>query len=160
MDQITVENGRIIRYDWGDGAGEPCGADRLAHLAADADASVQFTGDGCVYSGSTEFALGDEIDIAFVEVTPRWWAPVTPWARSWTRQHWTRPARRVSTRSLDPKPMMQQTHPTARSHGTCWRPVERLMTHSLEIPGTWMIHCFATGTPWNKYRATVFEVVE
>lgn len=63
IDEITIEDGKITRYAWGESATEPCDPDQLAQTYVEG-MSVEFTGDNCIYTGPTQFRVGDQFDIS------------------------------------------------------------------------------------------------
>jgi len=118
----------------------------------DNEVSAQFTGDGCVYSGPTEFEVGDEFEITVSDVTEErtdvgfavWMVPDGTSVDEVREQGIFVVTGSKARRSLPPK---------VTEEGT-----ERVLSHTLDAAGTWLVNCyvFASG----DYPATTFEVVE
>lgn len=134
-DQITVENGTITAYDWADGSNEPCRPDLLAQTYVNA-VSVEFTGDSCVSTGLTEFAVGDRLDVVAVNTTDR----------------------------LYNLGYAVELEGDGESGTYLWskatRPeTDRYMAFTFDAPGTWRLYCFIPHEGL-QLDATTIEVAE
>jgi hypothetical protein len=124
----------------------------------DNEVSAEFTGNGCVYSGSTEFVVGDEIEITVIDVTEE----------------------RMDVGFAVLKVPDGTTVAEVRENGIFEFVVageavaivpsevteagtERVISGTLDVAGTWMVNCFVFGTgdpDGEDFPATTFEVVE
>jgi hypothetical protein len=122
----------------------------------DNEVTVEFTGDGCVYSGPTEFEVGDEFEITASDVTDErvdvgYAVNKVPDGTS------------VETASeegfIESLPDGSDTflHSEVTEAGT-----ERVLSATLDVAGTWLVHCFVFQQPdgVDIFPATTFEVVE
>ena len=108
----------------------------------DNEASAEFTGDGCVYSGPTEFEVGDEFEITVSDVTEE---------------------RTDVGFGVHPFPRVEDD-----GHGVfLWSEVTeegtvRVLTATLDVAGTWLVDCFIFNPDGEIHAApaTTFEVVE
>jgi hypothetical protein len=121
------------------------------------EVTVEFTGDGCVYSGSDDFEVGDEIEITVSDVTEErvdvgYAVNKVPDGTS------------VETASedgfLESLPDLSEDnflHSEVTEEGT-----ERVLSATLDIAGTWLVHCFVFQQPVGVdiFPATTFEVVQ
>ena len=124
---------------------------------ADNEASAEFTGDGCVYSGPTEFEVGDEFEITVSDATDErvdigYAVNKVPDGTS------------VETASeegfIESLPDLSDTYLQSEvtEEGT-----ERVLSATLDVAGTWLVHCFVFNHPQEDvgiFPATTFEVVE
>lgn len=123
----------------------------------DNDVSAEFTGDGCVYSGPTGFEVGDEFEITVGDVTEE--RMDVGFAVDKVRDG-------TSVGDIREKGISEFV---TEGHGTfLWSEVteegtERVMSTTLDVEGTWVVHCFVfgTGSPDGEgFPAATFEVVE
>jgi type 1 fimbria pilin len=121
------------------------------------EVTVEFTGDDCVYSGPTEFEVGDEIEITVSDVTDErvdigYAVNKVPDGTS------------VETASeegfIESLSDLSDTYLNSEvtEEGT-----ERVLSATLDVAGTWLVHCFVFNHPQENvdiFPATTFEVVE
>jgi hypothetical protein len=123
----------------------------------DNEVSAEFTGDGCVYSGPDEFEVGDELEITVSDATEErvdvgYAVNKVPDGTS------------VETASeegfIESLPDLSEDnflHSEVTEEGT-----ERVLSATLDIAGTWLVHCFVFQQPVGVdiFPATTFEVVQ
>jgi hypothetical protein len=135
-DQITVEDSTITAYDWADGSNEPCDPEQVGQTYVDAVA-VEFTGDSCVYSGPTEFSVGDRLDIVAVDATEQ---------------------RHNVGYAIEPADADEESGTYLWSKTT--QPgTDRYMAFTLDAPGAWRLYCFLP-QEGRQVDATIVEVAE
>jgi hypothetical protein len=123
------------------------------------EATAEFTGDGCVYSGPTEFDLGDEFEITVSDVTEErmdvgFGVVPVPDGTSVAEVSEKGIEEVVGEDALDNDGAFLFTEVT--EEGT-----ERVLATTLDVAGTWLINCFVlSGTGAGDYPATTFQVVE
>jgi hypothetical protein len=123
----------------------------------DNEVTVEFTGDGCVYSGPTEFEVGDEIEITVSDDSDE----RADIGYAVTKVPDGTPVETASEEGfLDSLPDLSDTflQSEVTEEGT-----ERVLSATLDVAGTWLVHCFVFRHPEEHvdiYPATTFEVVE
>jgi hypothetical protein len=123
------------------------------------EATAEFTGDGCVYSGPDEFEVGDEIEITASDVTEERMDVgfgVVPVPAGTTVEEISEKGIEevVGQDALDNDGAFLFTQVT--EEGT-----ERVLTTTLDVAGTWLINCFVlSGASLGDFPATTFVVVE
>ena len=123
----------------------------------DDDVSAEFTGDGCVYSGPTEFEVGDEFEITVVDVTEE--RMDVGFAVNKVRDGTSVDAIREEGIS----DLVTEGHGTFLWSEVTEEGTERVMSTTLDVEGTWVVQCFVfgTGNPnGDGFPATAFEVVD
>jgi hypothetical protein len=118
--------------------------------------SAEFTGDGCVYSGPTEFEVGEEFEITVIDVTEE---RMDVGFSVWKVPDGTTVAE-ISEKGIiefGEGRNVAFVLPEVTEEGT-----ERVISTTLDVAGTWLVNCFvsATGDPEDEFPATTFEVVE
>ena len=124
----------------------------------DDDVSAEFTGNGCVYSGPTEFEVGDEFEITVIDVTEErmdvgFSVLKVPDGTTTTE---------VRDQGIFEFVAQGEIETFARSEVT-EEGTERVLSRTLDTAGTWMVNCFVFGTDHpdgEDFPATTFEVVE
>ena len=119
-----------------------------------AEMSAEFTGDACVYSGPTEFEVGDEFEITVTDVTEE-------------RMDVGYAVRKVTdgTTFADISEEGVSAFAAQNDDGTLLyaevteEGTERVLSVTLDVAGTWAMECFAF-SPDGAFPATTFEVVE
>jgi hypothetical protein len=120
-------------------------------------ASAEFTDDGCVYSGPTEFDVGDEFEITVIDVTEERTDvgfAVTPVPDGTTVDE-------VHEKGIFE--FVPERPDTVLSSEVTEEGTERVMSTTLDVAGTWLVNCFVygTGNPSGEdFPATTFQVVE
>jgi hypothetical protein len=123
------------------------------------EATAEFTGDGCVYSGPDEFEVGDEIEITASDVTEErtdvgFGVVPVPAGTTVAEVSEKGIEEVVGEDALDNDGAFLFTEVT--EEGT-----ERVLATTLDVAGTWLINCFVlSGTGAGDYPATTFQVVE
>jgi hypothetical protein len=120
------------------------------------EASVEFTGDSCVYSGPTEFEVGDEFEITVSDVTEE----RVDIGYAVNKVPDGTPVETASEEGfLESLPDLSDTflQSEVTEEGT-----ERVLSATLDVAGTWLVHCFVMHQPVGVdiFPATTFEVVE
>ena len=123
------------------------------------EVSAVFTGDGCVYSGPTEFEVGDEFEITVIDVTEERMAVgfgvlKVPDGTSVAEVR----EKGIEEVTGDEVGELDGTFAFARvtEEGT-----ERVISTTLDVAGTWLVNCFVFGAiGGDDFAATTFEVVE
>jgi hypothetical protein len=123
----------------------------------DDDVSVEFTGDDCVYSGPTEFDVGDEFEITVIDVTEERMGP---------GYAVTKVPDGTSVDDALEEGFIERL-PEDGPGTFLWSEVteegaERVMSITLDVAGTWLVHCFGIQNPetgGEVFPATTFEVV-
>jgi hypothetical protein len=123
------------------------------------EVTVEFTGDDCVYSGPDEFDVGDEIEITVSDVTDErvdigYAVNKVPDGTSVDE------VREEGEGFIESLSDLSDTYLQSEvtEEGT-----ERVLSATLDIAGTWLIHCFVFNHPQEDvgiFPATTFEVVE
>ena len=152
LDQITVEDGTITRWEWAEGADEPCDPQGLAQTYVDG-MSIEFTGDECRYSGPTEFTLGDSFDVRAVETSDRLYD--VGYAVEKVVDGTT--VADAQAQGLDD--LGDEDSGTYLWSKTTDEGAERFMSATLDVAGTWLVYCFLPSGGTQLYAATI-EVVE
>jgi hypothetical protein len=120
------------------------------------EATAEFTGDGCVYSGPTEFEVGDEFEIKVSDVTEErmdvgfavWQVPDGTTVEEVHEEGIFEVVERGDAETF--------VFSEVTEEGT-----ERVLATTLDVAGTWLINCFVfSGASEGDYPATTFEVVE
>lgn len=122
---------------------------------------VEFTGDDCVYSGPTEFTLGDTINITAVDVAEE--RNSVGYTLSKVADGTTvADAQRIADDPQgDPDDIADNSDDTAETylqHQITEQGTERTLSYTLDIAGTWLLDCFIAYEA--TFPATTFEVVE
>ena len=123
------------------------------------EATVEFTGDGCVYSGPTEFEVGDDFEITASDVTEERidvGFGVLPVPDGTTaaevREKGIEEVVGEDADDFDGAFLFSEV----TEEGTV-----RVLSTTLDVAGTWLVNCFVlSGTGAGDYPATTFEVVE
>jgi hypothetical protein len=103
------------------------------------EASAEFTGDDCVYSGPTEFKFGDEFEITVSDVTEE---------------------RMDVGFAVHPVPDDEDDdHGEFLFSEVTEEGTERVLSATLDVAGTWQVECFFFN-PDGAFAATTFDVVE
>ena len=120
------------------------------------EASAEFTGDDCVYSGPTEFDVGDEYEITVSDVTEERTdvgfalSPVP--AGTTVAEVREKGIDKILTEDeIDDSPFLISA---TTEEGT-----QRVLAATLDVTGIWLVYCFAMN-PDGVFPATTFEVVE
>jgi hypothetical protein len=129
------------------------------------EATAEFTGDGCVYSGPTEFEVGDQFEVTVTDVTEErmdvgfavWKVPDGMTADEFQAQQF------LGAVADDASGTFLFSEVTEED-------TERVLTYTLDEAGTWVVNCFLFGTgilsadPGTReganFAATTFEVAE
>jgi hypothetical protein len=128
-------------------------------------ASAEFTGDDCVYSGPTEFEVGDEIEITVSDATEERTDvgfAVHPVPDGTTvaevREKGIEEVRGQDAEDFPGEFLFSEV----TEEGTV-----RVLTATLDVAGTWLVNCFAMSNhvrlgvnSEGDFPATTFEVVE
>lgn len=158
-DQITVEDGKITRWEWGEGANEPCdprwfqlGA-RSPELLAQAYAhgwSVKFTGDACRYWGPTdEFTVGDSFDVRAVDTSDKRY-DVGYAVEKVVDGTTIADAQAQGLDELGDEDSRTYIWSKTTQEGT-----QRFMSATLDVAGTWLVYCFLPSEGTQLYAATL-----
>ena len=120
------------------------------------EVTVEFTGDDCVYSGPDEFDVGDEIEITVSDVTDE---RVDIGYAVTKVPDGTSVDEASEEEFIESLPDGSDTflHSEVTEAGT-----ERVLSATLDVAGTWLVHCFVFRQPdgVDIFPATTFEVVE
>jgi hypothetical protein len=123
------------------------------------EVTVEFTGDDCVYSGPTEFEVGDEFEMTASDVTEErmdvgFGVVPVPDGTSVAEVREKGIEEVVGQDALDFDGAFLFSAVT--EEGT-----ERVLATSLDVAGTWLINCFVlSGASEGDYPAPTFQVVE
>jgi hypothetical protein len=126
----------------------------------DNEASAEFTGDGCVYSGPTEFEVGDEFEITVSDVTEERMDvgfSVHPVPDGTTvadvREKGIEEVMGQDAEDFPGEFLFSEV----TEEGTV-----RVLTATLDVAGTWLVDCFIFNPDGEIHAApaTTFEVVE
>jgi hypothetical protein len=122
----------------------------------DNEVTVEFTGDSCVYSGPTEFEVGDEYEIMASDVTEE----RVDVGYAVTKVPDGTPADEAREEGfIESLPDGSDTFlfTEVTEEGTV-----RVLSTTLDVAGTWLVHCFGPVHPdgGEVWPATTFEVVE
>jgi ABC-type Fe3+-citrate transport system substrate-binding protein len=119
----------------------------------DNEVTVEFTGDGCVYSGPTEFLVGDEFEITVIDVTEErmdvGYAVLK--VPDGTSVADVREQGVEQVAESDPEILL---FAEVTEEGA-----ERVMSGTLDVAGTWLLNCFVFN-PDGDFPATTIEVVK
>jgi hypothetical protein len=120
------------------------------------EVTVEFTGDDCVYSGPTEFEVGDEFEIMASDVTDERvdvGYAVTKVPDATTVDE----AREEGFMESLPDGSDTFLFTEVTEEGTV-----RVLSTTLDVAGTWLVHCFGPEHPdgGEVWPATTFEVLE
>jgi hypothetical protein len=119
----------------------------------DDEVTAEFTGDGCVYSGSTEFLVGDEFEITVIDVTEErmdvGYAVLK--VPDGTSVADVREQGVEQVAESDPEILLFSE---VTEEGA-----ERVMSGTLDVAGTWLVNCFVSN-PDGDFPATTIEVVK
>jgi hypothetical protein len=119
------------------------------------EVTAEFTGDDCVYSGPTEFEVGDEFEITVVDVTEE---------RVDVGYAVTKVPDGTSVDDASEEGFIENLPDgpgTFLQSEVTEEGTERVMSITLDVAGTWLVHCFDLSTPEGEvFPATTFEVVE
>jgi hypothetical protein len=120
------------------------------------EVTVEFTGDSCVYSGPTEFEVGDEYEIMASDVTEE---RVDVGYAVTKVPDGTRVDEAREEGFIESLPDGSDTFlfTEVTEEGTV-----RVLSTTLDVAGTWLVHCFGPVHPdgGEVWPATTFEVVE
>ena len=122
------------------------------------EATAEFTGDGCVYSGPTEFEVGDEIEITVIDVTEE--RMDVGFAVLKVPDGTT--VAEVREKGIFEFVVAGEAVAIVSSEVT-ETGTERVISGTLDVAGTWMVNCFVYGTgdpDGEDFPATTFQVVE
>jgi hypothetical protein len=124
----------------------------------DNEVTVEFTGDDCVYSGPTEFEVGDEIEITASDVTEErvdvgFGVVPVPDGTTVAEVREKGIEEVVGEDALDFDGAFLFTEVT--EEGTV-----RVLSTTLDVAGTWLVNCFGDLSPDEDFPATTFQVVE
>jgi hypothetical protein len=105
------------------------------------EVTAEFTGDGCVYSGPTEFEVGDEFEITVSDVTED---------RADVGYAVTKVPDGTSLDEASEEGFIESLpdepgtflFSEVTEEGT-----ERVMSITLDVAGTWLVHCFDLSSP-------------
>ena len=120
------------------------------------EVSAEFTGDGCVYSGPTEFEVGDEFEITVIDVTEErmevgFAVLKVPDGTSVDE------VRENGIFEID----VEEDTGTVVFAEVTEEGTERVLSTTLDVAGTWPVNCFVFRNPDGEdFPATTFEVVE
>ena len=122
---------------------------------------VEFTGDDCVYSGPTEFTLGDTINLTAVDVAEE--RNSVGYTLSKVADGTTvADAQRIADDPQgDPDDLADNSDDTAETylqHQITEQGEERTLSYRFDVAGTWLLDCFIAYEA--DFPATTFEVVE
>ena len=120
------------------------------------EASAEFTGDDCVYSGPTEFEVGDEFEITVSDVTEErtdvgFAVMKVPDGTTAAEVRDQGIAEFLTEDEIDDSTFLFSE---VTDEGT-----ERVLSATLDVAGTWLVNCFAMN-PDGDFPATTFEAVE
>jgi len=124
----------------------------------DSEVSAEFTGGGCVYSGPTEFEVGDEIEITVIDVTEE--RMDVGFAVLKVPDGTT--VAEVREKGIFEFVVAGEAVAIVSSEVT-EAGTERVISGTLDVAGTWMVNCFVYGTgdpDGEDFPATTFQVVE
>jgi len=119
------------------------------------EATVEFTGDGCVYSGPTEFELGDDFEVTVTDVTEE--------RMDVGFSVWKVPDGMTVDEFQEVEGAPEDTSGTFLWSEVTEEDEERVLSYTLNETGTWTVNCFVfgTGNPNGEgFLGTAFEVVE
>jgi ketosteroid isomerase-like protein len=153
-DAITVEDGLITRYEWGARADDACDPQRLAQTY-DEGMTVEFTGDGCVYTGPTDFGAGDRFDVTAVDATAD--LSDVGYAIDKVVDGTTVAAVEQAQQEGGAEALIEEDSGTYLY--SKWTQGERFMSTTLDVPGTWLLYCFLPDQGEQIY-ATTLEVAD
>jgi hypothetical protein len=129
-----------------------CGSDDNGEVTA------EFTGDGCDYSGPTEFEVGDEFEVTVTDVTEErmdvgfgvWKVPDGMTVDEFQELGFE-------------EAVADDASGTHLFSEVTEEDTERVLSYTLDEAGTWLVNCFnlGAGNPDDEDNpATTFEVVE
>jgi hypothetical protein len=120
------------------------------------EATAEFTGDGCVYSGPTEFEVGDEFEITVSDVTEERMDvgfAVLKVPDGTTVEE----VREKGIFEID----VEEDIGTVVFSEVTEEGTERVVSTTLDVAGTWLVNCFVFNNPDGEdFPATTFVVVE
>jgi len=122
------------------------------------EATAEFTGDGCDYSGPTEFEVGDEFEVTVTDVTEErmdvgfavWKVPDGMTVEEFQDQGFEEAVADDASGTFLVSEVTEEDE-------------ERVLTYTLDEAGTWLVNCFnlGAGNPDDEdHPATTFEVAE
>ncbi len=125
--------------------------------------SVQFTGDACVYSGPTEFTVGDRFDITAVDATEG--GSDVGYAVDKVVDGTTVADAQEAQGDLRWDGRHELSDGDSGTYlWSLWTAedgTQRYMSATLDVAGTWLLYCFLpAGGTFKQVYATTFEVVE
>ena len=117
------------------------------------EVSAEFTGDDCVYSGPTEFKVGDEFEITVIDSAEKrrniGFAVLKVLDGTTAAEVREQGISKIGEADRRTKVFAEVTE-----NGT-----ERTMSTTLDVAGTWLVNCFDFDLD-RDFPATAFEVVE
>jgi hypothetical protein len=120
------------------------------------EATAEFTGDGCVYSGPTEFEVGDEFEITVSDVTEE----RTDVGFAVLKVPDGTTVEEVREKGIFEIDVEEDIGTVVFSEVT-EEGTERVVSTTLDVAGTWLVNCFVFNNPDGEdFPATTFEVVE
>jgi hypothetical protein len=122
----------------------------------DNEVSAEFTGDGCVYSGPDEFEVGDEFEITVIDVTEERTAVGFGVLKVPDGTSVTEVAEKgIEEVTEDEVGELDGTFAYAAltEEGT-----ERVITTTLDVAGTWLVHCFDLSSPEGGLLASLSAI--
>jgi hypothetical protein len=120
------------------------------------EVSAEFTGDGCTYSGPTEFEVGDEYEITVTDATEE--RMEVGFAVLKVPDGTT--VVEVSEKGIFEIDVDEDIG-TVEFAKVTEEGTERVITTTLNVAGTWLVNCFVFNNPDGEdFPATTFEVVE
>jgi len=130
-----------------------CGGDDEAD-----EVSAEFTGEACEYAGPTEFTVGDELEITVMDVTEE---------RVDVGYAVTKVQDGTSVADISEVGVETVTEDD-EAGDFLWSAVteegtERTLSTTLDVGGTWSVHCFVMGASSGGdgiFPATTFEVLD
>jgi hypothetical protein len=120
------------------------------------EATAEFTGDGCVYSGPTEFEVGDEFEITVSDVTEE----RTDVGFAVLKVPDGTTVEEVREKGIFEIDVEEDIGTVVFSEVT-EEGTERVVSTTLDVAGTWLVNCFVFNNPDGEdFPATTFVVVE
>ena len=120
------------------------------------EVSAEFTGEGCVYSGPTEFEVGDEFEITVIDVTEE--RMEVGFAVLKIPDGTT--VAEVRENGIF-EIAVEEDLGTVEFAEVTEEGTERVLSATLDVAGTWLVNCFVFNNPDGEdFPATTFEVVE